>query len=1108
MERFIEGIKCTIIREIYSSNNYRTFACLLDNPKDESKISLNKYGNFTISGDLSFLKNGESYTLDLKQVNHPRYGLQYMVEKVKDYEIVKDLEELTIEQSMEILTKFTTETQANTLLTVYPNFIAMVINGKTEEIDVKKLKNIKEYRLNCYIREINTRFKYYYILIHHKNYDLTIGECQELDNVYGSVEAVEEAINKEPYSVLIDVLHRDFLRTDKLLMKIRPELKESANRIEHIALHILNLNEEDDNTYMDANTMAGFCAEIDKDCIPHIKKTCVESQKIWYDDATKRIAKADTYIAESTIADFFIDILCTPGPAWNFEWKKYTKIKDGTLTDEQSELLHVVCENRVAVLNAGAGCVDSETEYFNGKEWKSIAQYIPEEKVLQYNVDGTAELVKPLRYIKLPCNEMYHFETKYGLNQTLSEEHVIPYIYSDRGKQQLKFTTMLDLKNKHETNERGFRGKFITSFRYDGKGIDLTDNEIKIMCAVICDGTFTHSNTTLCRFHIKKQRKKDNLRNLFKESNLQWREKESAAEGYTDFYIYAPRKEKEFLSYWYNCTQKQLQIVCDNILQWDGSIIGNRKTFSTTVLSTANFIQFAFSACDYKASLKEKNRIGRIRKINNKEYVTKSTEYELAITTRNLLTITKDSRPTHKKQTEIIKVKSIDGFKYCFEVETGMLVLRRKNNIFITGNCGKTSSMMALINMLEDNGKTYSLFAPTGRAAKRLAEQTHRKASTVHKGCSQAQADGGIDSDVIICDEWSMYGLEHMMMLVKACSNPDVRFVFSGDIHQLPSIALGCVMRDFIESNIIPVITLTKVFRYKEGGLSAIVNDIYNKLSIHEKLNFEDGVKCVLGINKDYTFIKSNGTTEQILDTYMEKINQGIKPIDIAVITPWNVKEFGTYRINNLIQSAINPARKNERVIERDVKDCTITFRKGDIVMNTKNNYTVPTYETYKRILEETGEVDLSLARETVGVFNGDIGKILDIDANNVLIIQFDENMVVFKGDDCNSLVLGYAGTIHKYQGSQCPHIIFLSLKCHERSFNNNLLYTGISRASQETTQIGDLSTVENCIAIDGNENRQTQLKDFLLKSYELKTSQKEIMNNEETEDDTFWTAV
>lgn len=767
MDRFIEGIKCTIIREIYSSNNYRTFACLLDNPKDENQITLNKYGNFTISGDLSYLKNGESYTLDLKQVNHPRYGIQYMVERVKDYEIVKDLDELSVEQSKEILTKFTTKTQANTLLKEYPNFISMVINGKTNEIDVKKLKNIKEYRLNCYIREINTRFKYYYILIHHKNYDLTIGECQELDNVYGSVEAVEEAIDKEPYSVLIDILHREFLRTDKLLMKIRPELKETSNRIEHIALHILSLNEEDDNTYMDANTMAGFCAEIDKDCIQYIKKICIDSQKIWYDDDTKRIAKADTYIAESTIADYFTDILCNQDEVWDFNWKNYTEIKDGTLTDEQSELLHMICKNRIVILNAGAGR-------------------------------------------------------------------------------------------------------------------------------------------------------------------------------------------------------------------------------------------------------------------------------------------------------------------------------------------GKSSSMMALVNMLEDNGKTYSMFAPTGRAAKRLAEQTHRKASTVHKGCSQAQADGGIDSDVIICDEWSMYGLEHMMMLIKACSNPNVRFVFSGDIHQLPSIALGCIMRDFIESGIIPIITLTITFRYKEGGLSAIVDDIYNKLPIHEKLNFENGIKCVLGTNKDYTFIKSNGTTEQILDVYMEKINQGIKPIDIAVITPWNVKDFGTYKINNLIQSAINPARKNEKVVERNVKECTITFRKGDIVMNTQNNYHVPTYESYKRILEETGEVDLSLAQETVGVFNGDIGKILEIDANNVLIIQFDENMVVFQESDCNSLVLGYAGTIHKYQGSQCPHIILLTMKCHERSFNNNLLYTGISRASKETIQIGDLSTVENCIAIDGNENRQTQLKDFIIMDYELKSKREKIIRQRE----------
>lgn len=751
MENIVKGIKCTIITEIYASGNYRTFGCILNNPSDEKNIVLNKYGNFVIAGDIPYLKKGETYTLDLKEVTHRRYGTQYIVDKVKDYEMVENLEELTIDQSKEILTKFTTETQANTLLAVYPNFISMVINGNVDDIDVKKLKNIKEYRLSCYVREINTRFKYYYILIHYKHYDLTVKECQDLDTEYGSVEKVGEAIEETPYTVLIDILHRGFLNADKLLMKIRPELKETPDRIEHIALHILELNEEDDNTYMDANTMAGFCAEIDRDCIKHIKKTCVDSNKIWYDDATKRIAKMDTYMAESTIASFFTNILHDSANKWNFRWDNYTKIKDGTLTEEQAQVLNQICENRIVILNSGAGT-------------------------------------------------------------------------------------------------------------------------------------------------------------------------------------------------------------------------------------------------------------------------------------------------------------------------------------------GKTSSMMALISMLENNSKTYTLLAPTGRAAKRLAEQTHRKASTVHKASAMSQGEG-IDSDVIICDEWSMYGLEHMMMIIKACINPDVRFVFSGDIHQLPSIALGCVMRDFIDSEIMPVVTLTKVFRYKDGGLSAVVKDVYDKRPFTNSLKLENN-KCVLGVNHDYTFIQADGTVDQIIDTYMEKINSGIKPIDIALITPWNVKEFGTYNINNLIQSAINPARKNEKVITRSYgNNGEVTFRQKDIIMNTKNNYKVPTYEGYKKMMEEIGEVDLSLIREEnfVGVFNGDIGRVLEITDQNIMIAQFDENMVVFSRDDCANLVLGYAGTIHKYQGSQCPHVIMLTLKAHEKSYNNNLLYTGLSRASLETTHIAHLSVVNNSIGVDGNENRQTQLKDFII---------------------------
>lgn len=746
MENIIKNVKCKIIRQIYASNNFRTFGCILTDNKDEDKIVLNKYGNFTISGDLPFLNEGEEYTLDLKETTHPRFGVQYTVDKVADYEMMNDLDHMPVEQSKEILTKFTTEKQADTLLSVYPNFISMIINGKANEIDLSKLKNIKEYRMNCYIREINTRFKYYYILANNKQYKLTIKDCQELDNLYGTVEHVDENIQKYPYKVFMDNLHRSFPTVDKMLMEIRPELKETNDRIEHLALHILNLNEEDNNTYMDANTMAMYCAEIDKDCIKHIKDICVNSPLIWYDDESKRIAKAETYIAESNIANFVLDKIKN-NKELDLPWERYKKIKDGELTEEQSELLHQFCKKSIVML-------------------------------------------------------------------------------------------------------------------------------------------------------------------------------------------------------------------------------------------------------------------------------------------------------------------------------TG------------SGGTGKSSCVMALLSMLDDNGISYTLLAPTGRSSKRLAEQTNKMAYTIHKRCLTNE----IDSDVIIGDEISMWGLEHYNMVIKACTNPKVRLVLLGDEHQLPSIALGNVMNDFIKADIIPNIKLTKVFRYGQGGLSAVAKDIYDKKLYTTQLN-PDKLINTLGANKDYTLIKADGTPEQIVDVYVEKINKGIKPIDIAVITPWNVKELGTYNLNNMIQSAINPSKANERSVTRQYSKVTITFRKGDIVMNTKNNYSVPTYEGYKEMLDD-GNNDTTLITKTIAVFNGDIGKVLEIDQFNNIIIQFNEAMVVFDYSLAQNLVLGYCGTIHKYQGSQCPHIILLTETCHEKSYNNNLLYTGVSRASKEVTHIADIGLVNRCIPIDGNENRQTQLKDLLLDGY------------------------
>lgn len=378
-----------------------------------------------------------------------------------------------------------------------------------------------------------------------------------------------------------------------------------------------------------------------------------------------------------------------------------------------NKVLYGNFQNTLTLVTGTAGCVDCDTEFFTGTGWKRIADFQDGDKVLQYNEDGTTSLVYPSVYHKYKCDKLWHFETKYGLNQTLSDEHTVCYkINKDHNKVRNK--QFSEIKKAHEENKIGFTGQFITSFGYSGSGIDLTDEQIKIMCAIICDGSFYYDNRSkdysyrpsnnTCRFHIKKGRKKEKLRTLFAECNLEYREVQSAEPSYTDFYITAPRHEKEFTEYWYNCNQHQLQVICDNVLFWDGHEDGIRKTFSSNVKSTANFIQFAFSACGYRARLRVKDRSGQKYFTCGKFYTRKSIEYIVNISKRNLPTLCNE-----RKKVPITEYRTKDGFKYCFTVPSHMWIMRREGCIVVTGNCGKSSvlNQIGVASPLEQNHNVF-----------------------------------------------------------------------------------------------------------------------------------------------------------------------------------------------------------------------------------------------------------------------------------------------------------------------------------------------------------------------------------------------------------------
>ena len=347
-------------------------------------------------------------------------------------------------------------------------------------------------------------------------------------------------------------------------------------------------------------------------------------------------------------------------------------------------------------LGAASGCVDCDTEFFTGTGWKRISDYQDGDMVLQYNKDGTAELVRPLAYIKNKAEYLWHFKTKYGLDQCLSDEHTVVYKSDTTGSgneghmNKIKFKK---LRERHEKNVYGFTGRFYTSFNYGGNGIDLTDDEIRLMVATFADGSFfkKYENCpetkiyTQSRFHIKKDRKKERLVYLAQQTGREYSVRDNAMEGYDDIYIDVPFRAKHFPMEWYNCSKHQLQVIADEVMFWDGNASENNR-YSTSCKDDADFIQFVYSSLGYRASIITNNRSGQKYKTCGKVYTRKSIEYSVNYTTRNLVGMTNG-----KNKTKITKYKTLDGYEYCFTVPSHMLVLRRNNKIFITGNCGKST---------------------------------------------------------------------------------------------------------------------------------------------------------------------------------------------------------------------------------------------------------------------------------------------------------------------------------------------------------------------------------------------------------------------------------
>lgn len=410
----------------------------------------------------------------------------------------------------------------------------------------------------------------------------------------------------------------------------------------------------------------------------------------------------------------------------------------------------------------------------------------------------------------------------------------------------------------------------------------------------------------------------------------------------------------------------------------------------------------------------------------------------------------------------------------------------------ITGGpgTGKTTIIKAIIHIYENNGMKVILGAPTGRAAKRMTESTGREAKTIHRllemGVSEDEGNESVfakgessplDCDVIIIDEASMIDIMLMHSLLKAI-NLGTRLIIVGDVDQLPSVGPGNVLRDLIESEYIKVVRLKEIFR--QGTESLIVVNAH-------RIN-EGQMPLLNQKDKDFFFINGENQ-EKIVDTIKDLINRRLptfnntwdKLRDMQVLTPMRKGILGVNNLNLSLQEMFNPKSKDKK--EKELKD--ITFREGDKVMQTKNNYTLKWFR-----VSGSGE------NEGIGVFNGDLGFIDSIDEERkcMTIIFDDERKVVYDYNFLDELDLAYATTIHKSQGSEFKVVIIPVFMGSPFLMNRNLLYTGITRAKQLVVVVGFQKALMYMINNTNSMERHSALK------YRIR----DIISQDEIEHDEF----
>ncbi|HEX4478720.1 MAG TPA: ATP-dependent RecD-like DNA helicase [Polyangiaceae bacterium] len=415
------------------------------------------------------------------------------------------------------------------------------------------------------------------------------------------------------------------------------------------------------------------------------------------------------------------------------------------------------------------------------------------------------------------------------------------------------------------------------------------------------------------------------------------------------------------------------------------------------------------------------------------------------------------SRPLHGLEAAIAAFEAALGFSLAESQRAAVRAAAEQKIIVITGGpgVGKTTIVRAILSVFERARLSVRLAAPTGRAAKRLSEATKRPASTIHRLLEYDPrlrkfalgADRPLDTDALVVDEASMIDLELAVALFSAVP-PAARVVIVGDSDQLPSVGPGAVLRDIIDSRVVPVVTLDEIFR--QAAESRIVKNA------HAILRGEMPESSDPNAPQADFFVISRRDPDEAARTLLELVTERIPKRfslsprdDIQVLTPMHRGPAGTIALNQALQKALNPSGP---ALERRGTH----YRVGDKVMQTKNDY-------------------------DRDVYNGDVGIVVRVEPEEErLAVKFDEREVMYEDAALDVLTLAYATSIHKSQGSEYAAVVVPLLTTHFVMLSRNLVYTAVTRAKRLCVLVADPRALALALAETRREERVTRLAERL----------------------------